>query len=230
MSPLRLSVVIPTLNEEPFLPACLRSVQESLPSAEVIVVDGGSRDRTVQLARGYGARVISSRPSRGAQCRVGAEHTTGDVLFFLHADTQLTSGAEERIRTFFGTPSNQVGTLRVIYPPKTVLHRLAGLGSRIDSYITSTGDQGILVRRDLYDRVGGIPDQPLFEDVEFFQRVRRHARVRSIDVGLHVSLRRFEKRGFMGQLAFNVLLSAQYAMGASPDELARKYRASEKVG
>lgn len=228
MRAVRFSVVIPTLNEADFLPRCLASLHRALPDSEVIVVDGGSRDETCALAKEAGARVLHTTPSRGGQCRLGAAAATHEVLFFLHADTTLTEGAEAALQRFFQSPNHQVATLRVLYPPTRWLHRLVAFGSRFDTLLSSTGDQGILVRRAVYDAVGGMPDQPLFEDVEFFRRVRRHARVHSIDVGLHVSMRRFERRGFMRQLLFNTYLSGLYVMGVPPQELAQRYRSTEK--
>jgi rSAM/selenodomain-associated transferase 2 len=221
---LKYSVIIPTLNEERQLPACLDALRTGLPRAEVIVVDGGSRDRTLELANAHGARALLTAPCRGAQCRLGAEQAEGDVLCFLHADSRLAPDAEQRLDAFFADSAHLAGTLRVKYGEPELIYRVLEWGSQFDSVFTSFGDQGILVRRSLYQAAGGIPDLPLFEDVEFLKAVRKQATIYGIPVKLQISARRFAAAGVFRQLARNQSLMLLYLLGASPHDLARRYR------
>ncbi|RME67175.1 MAG: glycosyltransferase, partial [Verrucomicrobia bacterium] len=168
-----LSVIIPTLNEERALPATLRRLRSALPDAEIIVADGGSRDDTTTLARQSGARAVASPPGRGHQCRAGAAAARGAWLLFLHADTLLPPDADPVIATFARTSSRPIATFRLRFDTGSVFLRACAWFSRFDTVFTRFGDQGILVARALYDALGGIPDWPLMEDVEFLRRARR---------------------------------------------------------
>lgn len=224
---LRLSVIIPTLNEARYLPACLASIRVALPEAEVIVVDGGSRDDTVPIACAHGATVLETEPSRGGQCRLGGERSRGDVLCFLHADTTIGAGAGPLLEQLLADSRNQAATFRVRYLESGWIYRFLEWGCRFDSVWSSLGDQGIVIRRGLYESLGGIPAFPLFEDVCFLQKVRRKTRIRSARIPLTISARRFHHRGVYRQLAHNLFLTLQYLLGTSPHELARRYRARQ---
>lgn len=217
------SVVVPALDEERSIGRCLDAVRAELPDAELVVVDGGSRDATPALAEQRGARVLASPPSRGGQCRLGASAARGDVICFFHADTELARGAGEAIRGFIDA-GHEIGTLRLRYPEPKLVYAYIGLISRFDSYFSSMGDQGIVIRRSLYDAIGGMPELPLFEDVELFRRARRRARVRSIDAHIVASTRRYDERGLYRQLGLNLGLMALYAVGVPAPRLARWYR------
>lgn len=219
----KVSVVVPTLDEERSIGRCLDAIRTELPAAEIVVVDAGSRDATVALAEQRGARVLRSAPSRGGQCRLGASETHGEVLCFFHADTELERGAGRAIRRFVEA-GHEIATLRLRYPEPKLVYAYIGLISRFDSYFSSMGDQGIVVRRSLYDAIGGMPELPLFEDVELFRRARRRARVRSLDARIIVSTRRYDEKGLYRQLGLNLALMSLYAIGVPASRLARWYR------
>jgi rSAM/selenodomain-associated transferase 2 len=219
-----LSVIIPTFNEELGLPACLAAVRDEFPTAEVIVSDGGSRDGTVQVAQRAGANVMRSAPGRGVQCRAGSAHASGAWLLFLHADAVLQTGAGDALRRAMRDPEFAAGTFRLDYRRPALLLRLTGWSSHFDSYFTSFGDQGIVVRRDLHETVGGMPAYPLFEDVEYLRRLRAHATIRKLPAQIVPSVRRYERHGTVRQLALNLFLMCAYLVGVSPERLARWYR------
>ncbi len=220
----KISVIIPTFNEEVGIAATLARVRTCLPQAEIVVVDGGSSDRTVDLAPGERTTVVRTRPGRGSQCRAGAAAARGSILFFLHADSVLPDDAAAVLGTFFTRPTVEIGTFRVAFDDPHPFLRVSSWFTRFDSVFTRFGDQGIVVRREFYDRIGGFPPWPLFEDVELLRRARRVTRVHSFPAILITSARRFRERGPMRQQARNARLLARFLAGAKPEELAREYR------
>lgn len=225
MSPQQLCVVIPALNEGRALGPTLDRVRAALPGAGMIVVDGGSTDDTIALAMQRGAVAVSSPRGRGIQCHAGTKWTTSEWLFFLHADTLLPLDALAVFETFAADPKHQLGTFRVKFADGGwLINALAWVANRWDNVFTRFGDQGILVRRSFYDTVGGFPPWPLFEDVAFFQRARKLARVHWLPGYVLTSSRRFNERGLFKQRLLNAELMLRYLCGASPIDLATRYQ------
>lgn len=221
-----ISVVIPTLNEAANLPATIASVHAALPGAEIIVTDGGSRDATVAIARDLGARVAASPPGRGVQLAAGAAETRSDLLLFLHADTHLPVNAGALLAQWFARDEVRIATFRLAFDDSGVFLRACAWCSRIDSVFTRFGDQGIAVRREFYDQIGGFPAWPLFEDVEFLRRARRVTRVWSLPAHVTTSARRFRAHGALRQQWRNARLLLRFLAGASPHALAADYAAT----
>lgn len=224
---LDLSVVVPTLDEEGEIEETLRRARRAVGErAELLVVDGGSEDRTVDVAR-VRARVVESEPGRGVQLRRGAELARGEVLLFLHADTWLEPGAGEAIRRALDTGAD-AGCFRFAVRPVTSSWRYRTLERGIDwrtrHFRTATGDQAIFTTRELYRRCGGIPDLPLFEDVAFVRRLRGHGRFVPLEARAFTSRRRWEERGFWRTVIAHWGLRGAFAAGVDPAALARFYR------
>lgn len=222
---LKVSVVIPTRNEAANIEQAVAAARRALAPHEIIVVDGGSVDETTTRAARAGAMVLAAAPGRGPQLRAGADAASGDILVFLHADAQVSPDAGRVLRRHFAASgSRQVATFRLRFAGRRHPgYRLLGWVTRLDGYLFSFGDQGIACRREFYDFVGGFPAFPLFEDVEFFRRARRVTRISSLPAKIHVSERRFRRRGALRELAHNTRLLHRYARGANPAELARAY-------
>jgi rSAM/selenodomain-associated transferase 2 len=224
------SVIIPALNEAEHIASCVRHVQELArcdgSRAEVIVADGGSQDRTAELAWEAGARVVAAPRGRGPQCNAGAAVANGAIFVFLHADTVLPEGAFFLLSGELAMPTVRAGTFRLRFDEPHWLFRIYAAFSRLDSVFTTFGDQCIVVRRELFEQVGGFPEWPLFEDVAFLQAVRRATRVRSFPSAVTTSARRFHREGVLRQSLRNGWYVLQYLMGASPQELAAKYEKS----
>lgn len=222
--PPTISVIIPTLNEALGIAAAVAAVRARLPAAEIIVADGGSTDGTVAAAAGSGVGVVLASRGRGLQCRAGAEVATGDWLLFLHADTALPVTAAPLLAAFSKRNDTRIATFRLAFDEAGWFLRSCAWCSRIDSVLTRFGDQGIFVRRAFYDKLGGFPAWPLFEDVELLRRARRVTKVWSLPAVVTTSARRFRRRGPFRQQLQNAQLLARFLLGTPPEKLAATYR------
>lgn len=221
---MRLSVIIPTLNEETHLPQTLASLPAQTPD-EIIVADGGSTDATLSVAQGRCDRIVEAPRGRAHQMNHGAAVATGDVLLFLHADCLLERGALAEARALAAQPSVAAGCFRMRVRSQGWLYRsIDGCASarvRLSGLIY--GDQGMFLRRDMFDRVGGFPSLRLMEDVFISRRLRQLGRVVVGRKRIFVSPRRWQQQGIIRQTLRNWTLTALAAAGVSPDWLSRFY-------
>jgi rSAM/selenodomain-associated transferase 2 len=219
----RISVVIPAMDEAAQVERTLASVRGA---DEVIVVDGGSRDRTAALAQSAGATVMSAPRGRGTQLRRGAEQATGDWLVFLHADTALESGWRESLCAL---PQDVAGgAFRfAIDSPRPAFRAVEwGVAWRCRLFRLPFGDQGLFARRAAYGRVGGFRPLPLMEDIDFVRRLGRVGRLVFPRSRAFTSPRRWERHGVVGATLRNWWLLAQFAAGRRPEDLAQSYDTS----
>lgn len=223
-APFAISVIVPTLNEAPRLAATLANIRSTLPGAEILVADGGSTDGTPQLAASLGARVTTCARGRGVQLSTGAAHASGDLLLFLHADTLLPANAATVLAAHFARSDTRIGTFRLAFDNAGAFLRACAWLTRLDSVFTRFGDQGIVVRRDFYQQLGGFPPWPLFEDVELLRRARRITRIWSFPANVTTSARRFRHRGPLRQQWLNARLLLRFLTGTPPEKLAALYR------
>lgn len=219
-----LSVIIPTLNEERQLPETINQVRSLLSDSEIIIVDGGSVDRTLEIAREQNVACASTTPGRGTQMSEGAIQARGDLLLFLHADTRLPQNALPLIENFFKDPDHQIATFRLAFDDSNMFLKACAWLTRIDTVFTRFGDQGILIRKEFYRSLGGFPHWSLFEDVELLRKARRITHVWSLPASVTTSARRFRQRGILKQQWLNAHLLLRFLCGASPETLARRYR------
>lgn len=218
-----LAVIIPALNEAAGIRASIERVSSCFPTAAVLVADGGSTDGTPAVARAAGAMVLTAPRGRGSQCRAGASSSHSRWMLFLHADTLLPPNAADVVARFTAGERAKVATFRLRFDSAGWFLRLCGWCTRLDSVFTRFGDQGILIRRQFYEAIGGFPDWPLFEDVALLQHARRRGRIASLPAYVTTSARRFRARGAWRQQVLNARLLLRYLAGASPHALARLY-------
>lgn len=222
-----LSVVIPVLDEELRIGERLAELGRTAGIAEVIVVDGGSRDRTADITRSFpGVRLVRAARGRGSQMNAGARVASGDVLLFLHADVALPPDASTWVERVLADPAVVAGAFRTWTVVDTgrswlapLLH-LADLRSRYTRF--PYGDQALFVRRAVFERVGGFPDQPLMEDWELSRRLRRIGRIATAPAVVRVSGRRFVSRPIRSAILMR-LFPLLYRLGVPPRLLARIY-------
>jgi rSAM/selenodomain-associated transferase 2 len=216
------SVVIPALDEEDYIAAAIRSVRGC---AEVLVVDGGSSDRTRDRAAEEGARVLLSPPGRGQQLDLGAREAAGEWILFLHADTRLEEGWAEAVA---GLGKEVVGgAFRFAVDSPRPVYRWVekAVDLRCRLFGLPFGDQAIFARRRVYGIVGGFPPFPLMEDLHFVRRLSRAGPMALLRKRAFTSARRWERHGVFATSARNLWLLGLYAAGRAPERLARFYGA-----
>lgn len=223
-----LAVVVPVLDEEARIGRRLSELQR-LGAAEVVVVDGGSRDRTTAIAAAVpGVRVLTATRGRGPQTNAGAAATSAEVLLFLHADVELPSDALRWIAWAFASPDVVAGAFRVRHVADDGSNWLGALLRLADlrSYVTRLpyGDQALFVRRSAFVAAGGFPPQPLFEDLELARRLSRLGRIVTVPAVVRVSARRFLQRPLRSLLAMHTF-PMLYRLGVPPAALERLYGA-----
>ena len=221
------SLIIPALNEERHIAATLSAISRS-PDHEVIIVDGGSTDATVQRAKGAGANVLASKPGRAGQMNAGAALATGGVLLFLHADTLLPPQWAEVVPRTLRTRGVVAGAFRFRiaerFPGKSLVERVTGLRSRWLQ--RPYGDQGLFLPKALFEEMGGFADLPIMEDYEFAIRLRRRGRIITDGEAVLTSGRRWQKLGVLRTTLRNQCMLAGYHLGVPPEKLAASYRRS----
>ena len=221
---MRVSIIVPTLNEETHIVENIRNLEQLSGQKEIIVVDGGSTDQTITLVSEQNVRVLGASPGRGPQMHAGALASAGDVLWFVHADTFPSLHALEDIRNslkrdsvvggnfglIFDGPSRAAKQLTAIYP----LLRILGL---------CYGDSGIFVRREVYFQIGGFAPLALFEDLDLLRRLRRVGKFVHLNSRIVASSRRFEQRNFALVWLHWTTLQLLYWCGVSPNLLSHWY-------
>jgi hypothetical protein len=218
--PFACSVIIPALNERECLPRTLAALENQEGIHEVIVADGGSTDGTREwLTAQNFARVVDTPAGKGNQLNAGAHAASGNVLLFLHADCQLPPNGGRRIASALQSNSVAGGCFEVRFTanrPLSLKVVAAGINFRTRLSRAATGDQGIFVRRQVFEMVGGCPDWPLFEDVELVRRIKKAGRFAVLRSRLLVSPRRHLARGIFQTVLLIYGLRVAFWLGVSP--------------
>jgi rSAM/selenodomain-associated transferase 2 len=222
--PLRLSILVPTLNEQEHLPATLARVK-LMPGDELIVIDGGSADATVAIARQFATCVLSSPRGRARQMNCGARQAHGDILLFLHADTLLPPGGLEAVRLAMQSPYVVGGAFRLAFTPSTPALRVIAWGTNLRTRFGKLpyGDQALFVRRNLFEALGGYEDVPFMEDVKLVQALRKYGSLAIVSPPVYTSGRRWLRDGVVYTTVRNNVLMALYFCGVPPATLQRWY-------
>ena len=219
------SIIVPVFNEAPLLRPFLAHLRERAAAAEIIVADGGSYDGTADLARGLCDRLVLSKRNRAIQMNAGARAAHGDILWFVHVDAEIPWGCLDEIERIMDDPKVSGGFFRIRLPQDPV-YRLtdsfahyAGLLLRM-----RCGDHGIFCRRTTFLDIGGFPEVPLMEDVEFFRRLRRIGRVTCSHKRILASPRRYETIGPLRLTVAYGCIATLYNFGVPPSKLASIYK------
>lgn len=243
---MKISVVIPTLDEAARIVGAVESALDGGPRAgpggsesiEVLVVDGGSRDATRRLAREAGARVlpatapkasgaegVASGPrGRAHQLRLGSEEAKGDVLLFLHADTRLPAGWTRAVEAALQDPAVAGGAFALRFAER-------GLGERwIEAWVALRvrllglpyGDQALFLRRDVLERMGGVPDVPIMEDLDLVRGIARAGRLARLSAPVSTSSRRYRSKGFLRTLFWHQVALLGWRLGWDRARLAAR--------
>jgi rSAM/selenodomain-associated transferase 2 len=222
----KLSIIVPVLNEGEGIAATLDALADLRAlGTEVIVVDGGSRDATIQRARLRADRVIPAPRGRALQMNAGAAKATGDVLLFLHADTRLPRDADHVLLNGLERSGRAWGRFNVKIEGRSPLLILVGWLMGLRSRVTgiATGDQAVFVRRDAFQAAGGFPEIPLMEDIALCKQLKRISAPLCLSERVITSGRRWEQNGVLNTIVLMWRLRLAYFFGADPKELAEQY-------
>lgn len=215
-----LSVIIPVLNEAEEIETRLKSLQFIRENGhEIILIDGGSEDDTISLAKPYVDIVLSSKSSRSLQMNTGALHAKGNVLFFLHLDSQLSENI------FFGLKVESWGFCKIKLSGKHFLFRIIETMMNLRSRIThiATGDQGLIISKNLFEQIGGYPDIALMEDVQICKKLKQFSKPTITPDKIVTSSRRWEEHGIIKTTLLMWYLRLLYFVGVEPEKLAARY-------
>lgn len=222
----QLSIIIPALNEA----VCIRSTLEPLQPLrsrghEIILVDGGSTDETLALSEPLVDRVLQSPPGRARQMQAGATLASGDILWFLHADSNIPVRADTRIMEALQKADADWGRFDIAFTDHHPMLRCVAWFMNQRARLTgiATGDQGIFVRRTLYDRAGGFPLIPLMEDISFSRSLKRYSWPCRVTQTLGTSPRRWHTHGILRTIVTMWGLRLAFFAGISPERLAKHY-------
>ena len=219
-----LSIIIPTLNAAPTLAATLESLSLWEGEIDVIVVDGGSTDATVNIANDLGARVISTAQGRGPQLVEGARQAANNWMMFLHSDTVLSTDWPVAVQALVTGPATNAGYFRFR------LDDGSSAASRLERQVAwrcrtlgwPYGDQGLVVHRDLYDSIGGYKSIPLMEDIDLIRRLGRN-RIIALPADAITSAAKFHRDGYIWRSTRNITCLCLYLIGIPPHWLKRLY-------
>jgi rSAM/selenodomain-associated transferase 2 len=222
---MHISIVVPTLNEEAGIASTIAALQALQGEKEIVIADGGSTDRTVAIAEQLGVTVVHAPRGRGPQMHAAAITGSGDVLWFVHADTRPPRDALAHIEQALASKRVAGGNFGLVFDGSSLAAKqLTFIYPLLRIFGLCYGDSGIFVRREIYHRIGGFRPLPLFEDLDLLRRLRRAGRFVHLRTRITTSSRRFEQRNFAVVWLHWTSLQLLYWAGFSPNWLAQRYR------
>lgn len=217
-----ISVIIPTLNEEQNIGRLLDQLcLIKSKDLEIIVVDGGSQDSTLNIIKQYNSvKLIDYVKGRAIQMNAGAKSAQGEQLLFLHADSKLSTEMLNNLTSI----KSDAGSFRMKFKANGFLFLFYSMFTKINWTIFTYGDQGLWIKKSLFQKIGGFKEIPLLEDIDIVSRIKRVSKFEKIPFFISTSARRFKKNGVLKQQLINVILVTAYYIGFSPQFLSRFYR------
>ncbi len=208
----RVSIIVPVLNEAAIIRSFLEHLHVAAPDAEIIVVDGGSKDETFELCGNLADHVIESVPGRARQMNAGAQIARGEILWFLHADSHIAENSLAAIETALSNPSVVGGCFRLQIVPTRWIYRIRdAVGDLcVNRFHIALGDRGLFCGRENFRAIRGYPHQPLLEDADFYRKLRVLGRVRQIPIKIQTSARHYEALGPLRTSLFYLLIMTLY--------------------
>ena len=214
----KISIIIPTINEANNLPLLLSDLSIIHKEGEILIVDGGSEDRTIDIANIYGAKVFKSKErNRGFQLDIGAKNSKGEWLLFLHADTRLTNDWFTKIKSFLKKDQNFIYYFQFRINSEKIIYRLLEIFVNFRSkYLKEPyGDQGLIIHRSIYFKNNGFRNIPLMEDIDFLRRLNKKKCLKQLNLPIFISSRKWERTNIFIQALKNWNFRRRWFKGES---------------
>ena len=214
----KISIIIPTINEANNLPLLLSDLSSIHKEGEIIIVDSGSEDKTIDVANIYGAKVfISKERNRGLQLNIGANNSKGEWLIFLHADTRLTHDWFKKINSFLKGNKNSIYYFEFKINHKKIIYRVLEIlvNFRSKFFKHPYGDQGLIIHRTIYFKNNGFRNIPLMEDVDFLMRLNKKKDLKQLNFPIFISSRKWERTNIFLQAIKNWHFRRRWLKGES---------------
>ena len=221
---MKISVIIPTLNEALILERTIAEISRHSPH-EIIIADGGSDDNTIDIAEKFGLRIVTSLPGRALQMNSAAQSATGDVLFFLHADSRVDEKSYQKMASVMGEDNNVGGAFSLaIESEKPSLKIISLFGTLRAKHLNLVfGDQAIFARTSVFHEIGGFPLLPICEDLDFYRRLMEKGPTVILEEKTFTSARRWVTEGIFFTSLRNSVITALFLLGFSPKILSKWY-------
>lgn len=217
------SIIVPTLNEEATIATLLTNLKSQNGDFEIIIVDGGSHDKTFTIAKSFSPiKLLSSAQGRAIQMNNGANIACGDILLFLHADTILPPNAILAIENSL-VKKVVAGCFYLKFDHPNFLLKVYSQFSKINHSLFTYGDQAMFIKTSVFNTIKGFSDIPIMEDVEIQSRLKAHGKFIKLSIPVQTSARRFLKNGIIWQQIVNIMLILLFKLGVSPENIKRYY-------
>jgi len=222
----KISIIIPTINEANNLPLLLSDLLTTYKEGEIIIVDCGSEDKTIDIANIYGAKVYKSKErNRGLQLNIGARNSKGDWLIFLHADTRLNHDWFRKTNSFLKENKNSIYYFKFKINHKKIIYRVLEIlvNFRSKYFKQPYGDQGLIIHKTTYIKNNGFRKLPLMEDVDFLRRLNNKKNLKQLNLPIYTSSRKWERTNIFLQALKNWNFRRRWLKGESAKSIYSDY-------